>query len=470
MEQVIQQRKQYWILLAIMSLSMIYAGCNKFLDEKPKISIAVPQNLTDLQTLLDNSAVFNGSSVFAYSELVADNYYVKTSDWQRLNSIGSINLLQQTQNYIWQANAVPPTEWNLPYQGPIYYSNIVLDQLPLVAKGVGDDQRYSTIKGSALFYRAFAFYDLAQLFCKPYSQENAGSPGIILKLSSNVGELVKRATVQQTYDQIINDLKQAATLLPTALVSTRPTQTAAYAELARVYLSMRDYVNAGHYADLALRQKNTLMDYNTLVPVGNPAISANNPEVLFVNHLAQTITLMTRTRMKIDSSLYQSYDNNDLRKVVFFKANTGINTGTYFFQASYYATYSPYDVFNGLTTDEMYLIRAECVARAGNKDAALTDLNTLMVTRWKNSVAYPTITASDANDALTKILVERRKELVWRGIRWSDIRRLNLEGANITLVRIIGGVTYTLPPNDLRSVLLIPQNEIDRSAIQQNPR
>ena len=233
---------------------------------------------------------------------------------------------------------------------------------------------------------------------------------------------------------------------------------------------MRDYVNAGHYADLALRQKNTLMDYNTLVPVGNPAISANNPEVLFVNHLAQTITLMTRTRMKIDSSLYQSYDNNDLRKVVFFKANTGINTGTYFFQASYYATYSPYDVFNGLTTDEMYLIRAECVARAVNKDAALTDLNTLMVTRWKNSVAYPTITASDANDALTKILVERRKELVWRGIRWSDIRRLNLEGANITLVRIIGGVTYTLPPNDLRSVLLIPQNEIDRSAIQQNPR
>jgi hypothetical protein len=60
--------------------------------------------------------------------------------------------------------------------------------------------------------------------------------------------------------------------------------------------------------------------------------------------------------------------------------------------------------------------------------------------------------------------------LLFRNLRWSDLRRFNLEGANITLKRIINGTSYTLPPNDLRWVLLIPDLETSRSGIPQNPR
>ncbi|MFR1445949.1 RagB/SusD family nutrient uptake outer membrane protein, partial [Acinetobacter baumannii] len=90
----------------------------------------------------------------------------------------------------------------------------VLDQLPLVSVNSGEDQKYNALKGSALFYRAFAFEGLAQLFCKPYSTTNANELGIVLRLTSNVNAKSTRATVQQTYDQIIADLKQATDLLP----------------------------------------------------------------------------------------------------------------------------------------------------------------------------------------------------------------------------------------------------------------
>lgn len=467
-----QVLKRYGFL-SVLLLILSTTGCTKFLDQKPNKSDVIPTTLNDLQTLLDNaSAAVNSRSAAGLSELVADNYYVNTNDWQGMLQ-GSISAKSEALNYTWDRQAIPYNNgWYFPYQNPIYYSNIVLDQLSVVNVKPGEEQKLNTIKGSALFYRAFAFWGLAQLFCKPYAAENASSPGIVLRLTSNVNAPSSRATVQQTYDQVIADLKTATDLLPlTTAFSTRPTRAAAYAALARTYLSMRDYTNAGHYADLALQQVNTLMDYNTLVPVGSPPVKSFNPEVIFHN-LAQFAILLLPSRHKIDSALYASYDGNDLRKTVFFGANAGADSGTYFFQGSYDGNgrNGPSSIFDGLTIDEMYLIRAECTARKGNKDAALLDLNTLMVKRWSNNGSWAPFTAANATDALNKILVERRKELLFRGLRWSDIRRLNLEGANITLQRIIAGTTYSLPPNDQRTVMLIPIAEINYSGIAQNPR
>lgn len=116
----------------------------------------------------------------------------------------------------------------------------------------------------------------------------------------------------------------------------------------------------------------------------------------------------------------------------------------------------------------MYLIKSECEARTGNTGYALEDLNALLGKRYSNATPYIPFTTTDAAILLQKILEERRKELLMRGLRWMDIKRLNKENANITLVRKAGGQTYTLPPNANYYALPIPTDIIQNSGIKQN--
>ncbi len=443
-----------------------FGGCEKFLDQKPQQSQIVPRTVDDLQRLLDNRQIMNQSSSGGYSEMIADNYYVPNNIYQQLNAARGTD--RYTLNYAWALNAEAiPVFWDATYRGPIYYSNIVLDHLANINNIPEDSNEIKTIKGAALFFRAFAFYNLAQLYCQPYSVEYLSLPGIVLRLTSDAAVIDrKRATIKETYDKIITDLKEAAAISPENItIPTRPGQTAAYAALARVYLSMREYEYASQYANLALQQQNILLDYNDRMPLANPRFQNFNPEIIF-DDVAYSALLPNAGFSSIDTLLYQSYDSNDLRKVLFF----GLSSGRNVFMGSYNTVVGNFAVFNGFATDELYLIRAECSARAGDKELAMADLNHLLRKRWTSDVVYEDMTAVDGSDALEKVLTERRKELLYRGQRWTDIRRLNLEGANITLRRNIAGTIYTLPPNDLRAVMLIPDEEIARSGIEQNPR
>jgi starch-binding outer membrane protein, SusD/RagB family len=92
----------------------------------------------------------------------------------------------------------------------------------------------------------------------------------------------------------------------------------------------------------------------------------------------------------------------------------------------------------------------------------------LLDTRYVHGATLPTV--SSPLGVLPLIEAERKKELVWRGLRWGDLKRYNKEGQNITLTRLLNGQTITLAPNDLRYVLPIPQYEINLSGIAQNPR
>jgi starch-binding outer membrane protein, SusD/RagB family len=123
-----------------------------------------------------------------------------------------------------------------------------------------------------------------------------------------------------------------------------------------------------------------------------------------------------------------------------------------------------------LATDEMYLIRAESDARMDKLDHALSDLNTLLKKRWNNKVNYKPFYSADKNEIIDRILLERRKELLWRGLRWSDIRRLNVMNAGIILKRKVGNTLFDLKPNDLTTIMLIPEVEILLGGISQNSR
>jgi tetratricopeptide (TPR) repeat protein len=305
------------------------------------------------------------------------------------------------------------------------------------------------------------------LFAKPYSLTFPDFPGIPLRLKSDPNEVSVRSSLQQTYDQILSDLQSSVDYLPNIpLYKTRPSKTAAYALLSRFYLVKQDYDNALKYADLCLKLYDSLLDYNTLNANATFPIPQANKEVIFMTSI-ETSVLLPNTHI-VDSILYKSYDINDLRRKILYKANTA---GQLYFNGTYTGGTAVRlsRTFGGIATDEVYLTRAECYARTGNIAAAMNDLNALMSKRMKAGSFVP-FTAANTSEALNLVLQERRKETPFRGLRWIDLRRLNAEGAGITLTRKVKGQLHTLSPNDPKYVLPIPPDVISLTGMVQNIR
>jgi tetratricopeptide (TPR) repeat protein len=448
----------YALLLA---LPVWHGGCKKhWLDAKTDKNLAVPSTLSDFQGLLDNTEVMNTYSC-GIGEIGSDGHSVKPSAWRNQSD-------QERNAYTWTHDrpVISSPDWNAPYKR-IAYCNLVLEGLErLHPDNAGDQQWYNTLKGGALFQRGRTFFELAQVFSPPYTSPlAAGRWGIPLRLTSDVNEPSIRSTISETYTRVISDLMAAKDLLPEkAAYKTRASKPAALAQLARVYLAMELYDSAYAYADSSLRLNDGLLDYNrdTLPLVNEYRIPRFNNEVLFHATLVNW-SIITKDAM-VDSSLYALYDSTDLRRGLFFKNSPPVE-----FKGSYYGGAL---LFSGLATDEMYLIRAECSARRGDAMAAMAamrDVDSLLKKRYRTGCFIPPVVAG-AKEALAIVLQERRKELLFRGLRWIDLRRLNNDPAYMQYItRVTDDGSYTLTPGSYRYTFPIPDDIIQVTGMEQNP-
>ncbi|MCS3795989.1 RagB/SusD family nutrient uptake outer membrane protein [Niastella sp. OAS944] len=445
----------------ILCLGLISCKKKEFLDERPRSDLFVPSTLEDFQALLDNDFVIGLTPVLG--ELSADNYYILQSSWTSLTTKEKNAYTWEKDTYFGEGKVV---DWNTPYQ-QILYANVVLEGLNRVNITDENWKQWNNIKGAALFTRSYAFYNLAQVFALPYNAATANEDlGIPLKLTPNVDEKLNRSTLEQTYSQILKDLLEAKTLLFDTISSTRirPNKPAAFAQLARVYLSMGLYHESETYADSSLQLYNLLIDYNSRDSTSRAPFGRTNAETMYQSRLVETNILKGISGSGlVDTNLYKSYSPNDLRRPLFFYTTS---LGNFAFRPSYTGLIW---AFTGLATDETYLIRAECRARANNVSGAMDDLNTLLKQRWKTGTFIP-FTANTPKQALDTILVERRKELPCRGVRWTDIRRLNQGTYNIKPVRFINNLPYELPVNSPRYALPIPPDAEQLGNYQQNER
>ncbi|MCR8560426.1 RagB/SusD family nutrient uptake outer membrane protein [Mucilaginibacter sp. BJC16-A38] len=456
-----KQKNRSLLRTALIIAAVIMTGsltCQKYLEARPDKKQVVPATLQDLQALLDNVAVMNRNYP-NYGEGAADNYYLTASDF------GALSLNEDRNLYTWKPDGIIITsQWLSPYK-VVYYANQVLESLG--ENGLAAAAGGPAIKGAAFFFRGYAFLQVAGIFSPAYNPATADRDlGVPLRLTADFNPRSVRASNAQTYNQVVSDLRQAAALLPlTSTVPSRPNRVAAYAALSRVLLLMGDYKSAGLYADSCLAAGAKLLDFNGLKPTAANPISRFNAEVLFYAMAIGANTMYPAT-CKVDSALYLSYAANDLRKTIFFKSN---GNGTYAFKGNYDGVQSA-TLFSGPATDEVYLNAAECQARLGETGKAMDLLNTLLKTRYRVGTFVP-LSAGSADAALVLVLTERRKELLFRGLRWADLKRLNLdERFRTTLQRNVAGTVYTLPPGDLRYQLLIPEEVISQSGIAQNPR
>lgn len=450
----------YRIIFFLLLIS--FCSCSKFLDKKVNTSINTPNSLEVLQALLDNPDVFNLSNTPAFGEASADDYFIPDADYNTLDD-------RLSGIYIWQPIAYRySNDWSQSYTG-IYYANLCMENVQKIARSQVNSEQWDYIMGASLFHRAHAFLNLAWTFASAYNEVNADKdPGIDLRLQTDPNIPSKRSSVKDAYQRIIEDAAAALAYLPVNVNHVfRPGKAAAAGLLARAYLSMRVYDSAYKYANLSLTIKDTLLDYNLIANTSLPfSAVAYNGETLFYSSMNSSAGIeligLSYARACIDTLLYLSYDNNDLRKKLFFQP-------ALFYQRfkGMHST-APNRIFTGLATNEMWLIRSECNLRMNRIEAAQSDLNAVLKKRWNNAVAYQPVVLTTKELLLEKILAERRKELLMRGLRWMDIKRLNKEGHGKILKRYINGTQIILQPNDPRYALPLPEDIINLTNMEQN--
>lgn len=450
----------------VILIGVVLLGCscgNNFLDVKPDKKINIPSEIRDFEALLNNTDIHN-LTLPTIGEISSDDYYLSFDQWS------SILYPIESNGHIWAndlfGNVEPLTGfgWLPPYR-QVLYANMALEGLDNISIGARDE-KWSDLKGRALFYRAWAYFHLSQLFSYPaidlYLDHELGLP---IRLSSDINLVVDRSTVRATWDQIHEDLVESLDLLPVhTAIPTIPSKVAGHGLLAKFFLQQNKFDEALVHADLCLQYSSKLIDYNTIDTSAPFPFARFNEEVLFHAVIGGS-SLFQPSRFFVDSLLYDSYDEHDIRKQAFFYSDDkGVHyKGSYNSSAAF---------FGGIAVDEILLIRAECQARKGVLDVAISDLNYLLNHRYKSG-KWASITASTQEELINMILAERRKELIFRGIRWHDLRRYNFSELNdysFTLTRNLGGEMFSLPPGDVRYIISIPNEVIAISKISQNPR
>lgn len=431
-----------------------------FLNVKPDKRKSVPKSIEDFQALMDNSTDMNYSGGLNLAIISSDEYILSDQQWNVLPTSTERNA------YIWAKDIFENEEsadWNTSYKR-VLYCNIAIEGLSEMDPFLKETPAWKNAMGTALFHRALAFYELAQLFCDIY--ENGNAPGIPLRVDSDVNLKTPRSTVSQTYIKIVQDLEFCKLLLPDQqAIKERPSRSAAMGLQARAYLQMGEYNKALEMAGSVIQTSDGLMDYSLISPTLSysfPYRGIDNPEILFMSRISGNLMILNPAMFNIYPELLKLFPDSDYRKKLFFSIS---QSGNAMFKGSYFGS-SPF--FTGIALDEMYLIAIEAAIRLNKKNEGVALLESFMKTRYSRFEIPEKLSEIEL---IQMVLTERKKQLLGRGIYWSDLKRLNLEDRfKYTLIRNLNGVKYELPPNSKKYVLPIPDNAIDMGEIEQNMR
>ncbi len=446
-------------------------GCSDYLDIVPKGKV-IPKETQDYRLLLNQIDFKGGSNGFVDSYntdvFLADDIKV-TPFSESQTRAEHINALK-FEEHIYE-DGVKDGDWENLYNN-IYVANLVITQVMSSSNGTEAEKRELLAEASA--HRAFAYLTLVNLYSKHYNAASASTDlGVPLRVNIDFEESLKRASVQDVYDLIIEDLNLAAEVesLPTSPeldINYRPTKASVYALLSRTYLYMNQIDEALKYADLSIGTYNTLMNYNSFGPGFIPFILAypvglQNPEITQLKEVRGGIAVVYQS----DAVLNLMDQANDLRFKTSFLTDMVFGQNFGFFCTDFFNRL-PYV---GPSTVKTYLNRAECYARKGDVSKALADLNHIRSFRFVTGSAYQ-LSASTPEEALTLVKEERRRELAFKGVRLFDIKRYNLiDNANISVTHTVGGVDYTAEAGSPKLILPIARIYIDLNPeIEQNPR
>ncbi|MDQ7947196.1 MAG: RagB/SusD family nutrient uptake outer membrane protein [Pedobacter sp.] len=219
-----------------------FSSCKDFLD-------VTPTNQGDsadaIKTPADAQVIINGMMRNMTSSSYYGRDFIMYGDAKGgdMTIISQGRGLDQLYNFTHQAT----TNSYSGFWSQIYFcilqANTLLKNISALDPS-GTNATFNNYKGQALTARALMYFDLVRLYGKSYDDDKAsyGVPNITAPLLPF--DQPGRASVEQNYTQILNDLKAAAPLMVKTKTNGYLNYWANLAIQARVYLYMKDYTNS----------------------------------------------------------------------------------------------------------------------------------------------------------------------------------------------------------------------------------
>lgn len=497
------------VISAAFALSL--NSCDDFLGEKPSKSTSlVPTTVEQLDYIFNSYASYYQEPALAVM-MSPDTYGLLT---EMTDAVSSIPGISNVQFAAWDTENLPTYSRESYFSGEyskIFSANMVLYNLPKVS---GDKAKKDQLEKEAKFIRAYSMWNLAQTYCLPYTEANKNEPGMTLKNSTSFDEFVGRATLEETYKYIEENLEAALgitndmKIVNNKYTSWRANKAAVNGFAARYWLNRNNYEKAYNYANTALQSHNVLVNYNTDMRYSSiPSYATVNgqkvPILYPYTHDNQTdLTDMFEWKESMyfrmlyygswwyipSKELMALYDHNyDLRYKYHIVDNYSYSRGMTTLEYPGYIFFFKDRIPSGPTTAEMILIKAECLARQNKVTEAMQEVNKLREVRMDaNAPASAKYLSASTKDEAIKLIIEEREREMPFTERWYDIRRLNNNEDtkddvgdlkrvyypynSAVVLTTEAPITYTLPKNSRRYAAPIPQQNIDasRGVIMQN--
>jgi starch-binding outer membrane protein, SusD/RagB family len=353
----------------------------------------------------------------------------------------------------------------------------------------------NNVKGQALTYRAWAYFNLVQLYGARFDKSTPNTQLGVPLVLTNTTEGLERATVAAVYTQINADLTAAEQLLAAGTSAqadkSQLSKSVVLGLQARVALTQQNWSVAATKAAAARAGFSLMTAAQQLEGYNNWA----NPEVMwasrqiddqtefFTAYLAYISCNFNSTNIRtnpklISSALYNTMATADVRRGLWVPAPTAANSLTppggnraAFMTQKHRAkdaANSTGDILY-MRVAEMFLIEAEAKARNESPDepGARVALQGLM----SNRVPGYVLSTSTGPSLLAEIMNSRRVELWGEGHRFYDLKRLNMaldrNGANHNSALAL---VFTMAAGSANWQYAIPQSELNANPkAVQNP-
>lgn len=277
------------------------------------------------------------------------------------------------------------------------------------------------LTGELKVNRAFCYFNMVNLW---------GGVPVIASTDYKATQHIPRASGDDVFSFILTDLVDAQkNLLPDypSAGHARPNLYTAQALLAKVYLYLGQYDNS-------VKAANSVINSNRYsLPALSKVFLNGSPEAIWQLPANGTYRATpegsafipynstTTPNYLLSPNLVNAFETGDQRKLDWTAFNT-IGGAAMYYPAKYKnveAGQTPVEDYMFLRLADLYLIRAEALARKGNVSDALSDLNDV-----RNRAGLADLNTASQQDAIKAILHERQVELFceW-GNRWFDLKR-----------------------------------------------